>query len=471
MAWANENPFPEVEGSTAFEVSGIWRGERCSTKVIGMPRVMWTMSLWSNNGHDDVRFKKDGKMSEVTEAQTEQQVEAVEVKAPQTALDTILDERRRQDAKWGEQNHDGAKWLLIATEELGEIAQSLLKADRANYVVEVKQLAAVALAWLECEHRRGVSAPVAAPSSQTLAQEGEMQIVSMERDKTKGSESPMWRCLTADGAKVNVFKHSDPAKDTFRLFDAAGYGPLMQLMKFGDVLTWKEHPVNVQMKKKGDWWEVVSVIPMFVGAKPEVGRDDAKSKAAAAAWAKALIESDDWVVLDTETTGLDRKSDEPVSIAILSSKGEVLLDTLVQPTTSIDSKASAIHGITNEMLIDKGAPLFEEIHRKLHEILGYKKLVIYNAEFDNDMLINAAHAVDVGPALYGGSWTCAMERYAEFYGEWNPHHANYKNQSLSKACEQQGITDIDAPAHSALGDCLRTLALIKKMAAYDPHPF
>lgn len=76
------------------------------------------------------------------------------------ALRLIALERARQDAKWGEQNHDAPIWSLIATEELGEVAQATLetifggKHTRADYVAELVQLTAVCVAWLECELRR-----------------------------------------------------------------------------------------------------------------------------------------------------------------------------------------------------------------------------------------------------------------------------------------------------------------------------
>lgn len=34
-------------------------------------------------------------------------------------LREVSDERVRQDAKWGEQNHDPFKWLCILGEEVG----------------------------------------------------------------------------------------------------------------------------------------------------------------------------------------------------------------------------------------------------------------------------------------------------------------------------------------------------------------
>ena len=44
-------------------------------------------------------------------------------------LDAIWTESKRQDAKWGEQNHAPEVWLAILTEEVGELAQAIL-ADR-----------------------------------------------------------------------------------------------------------------------------------------------------------------------------------------------------------------------------------------------------------------------------------------------------------------------------------------------------
>lgn len=68
-------------------------------------------------------------------------------------------ERASQDEKWGEQNHTDEWWLAILTEEVGETAQALL-ADRFGGATkmttreELVQVAAVALAWLECMERR-----------------------------------------------------------------------------------------------------------------------------------------------------------------------------------------------------------------------------------------------------------------------------------------------------------------------------
>lgn len=81
-------------------------------------------------------------------------VQETEKKVVVPAIQRVIAERLRQDAKWGEQNHNAGKWSLILMEELGEVAKSQLEGDRANYLTELVQAAAVLVAWLECELRK-----------------------------------------------------------------------------------------------------------------------------------------------------------------------------------------------------------------------------------------------------------------------------------------------------------------------------
>jgi NTP pyrophosphatase (non-canonical NTP hydrolase) len=71
-------------------------------------------------------------------------------KTQENVLTGIINERKRQDAKWGIQNHDPFKWLTILTEEVGEAAKAILEGDLIEYIKEMKQVAAVAVAALEC---------------------------------------------------------------------------------------------------------------------------------------------------------------------------------------------------------------------------------------------------------------------------------------------------------------------------------
>jgi hypothetical protein len=73
-------------------------------------------------------------------------------------LQSIMEERARQDEKWGEQNHNDTYWLGIIMEELGECARYCIErqhpTNRARKRTELVQVAAVALAWLECLDRK-----------------------------------------------------------------------------------------------------------------------------------------------------------------------------------------------------------------------------------------------------------------------------------------------------------------------------
>lgn len=68
-------------------------------------------------------------------------------------------ERNRQDAKWGEQNHDDFVWGAILGEEIGEVHQAALHErygdeHRGSLTEELTQAAAVIVSWLEAINRR-----------------------------------------------------------------------------------------------------------------------------------------------------------------------------------------------------------------------------------------------------------------------------------------------------------------------------
>ena len=68
----------------------------------------------------------------------------------------IIDERDRQDEKWGLQDHTLPMWLTILMEEVGELAAAVLgecfgtdKHPELDWQKEAIQVAAVALAMVE----------------------------------------------------------------------------------------------------------------------------------------------------------------------------------------------------------------------------------------------------------------------------------------------------------------------------------
>lgn len=173
--------------------------------------------------------------------------------------------------------------------------------------------------------------------------------------------------------------------------------------------------------------------------------------------AKRFFTEQNFVVLDTETTGKDTWSAEIVEIVILDHQGVPLLNTLVKPTCAIPQGAQAIHGITDEMVV--GAPSFPELFPTIVNLLKDKVCIVYNAEYDIPLLESVAKRH--GFKWYCESGWCLMKAYAD-YRKTPGRYGNYKWHRLGDACEQQRVVLTDA--HRALGDTLATWALLKKLA-------
>lgn len=100
------------------------------------------------------------------------------------------------------------------------------------------------------------------------------------------------------------------------------------------------------------------------------------------------------LVLDTETTGLSRKADPSKDHGIIEIACVELVDkqitgkkfhTFLNPyPIKIQTKASQIHGITQEELNDK--PTFSEVKDELLDFIDDAELIIHNAHFDISFL-------------------------------------------------------------------------------------
>lgn len=173
-----------------------------------------------------------------------------------------------------------------------------------------------------------------------------------------------------------------------------------------------------------------------------------------------VVKSNRYYVLDTETTGLGTE-DVIIEIAIIDQDGTTIMNTLVNPNdVAIDYTATQITGITEEMV--QNEPSFALVYAQLMERLNPETpIIIYNADFDMRMLKQSAAANGMTPTRKTNPVFCAMKTYAEFKGEWNSYHNNYKWHRLTDACRSMGIPLQNA--HRALGDAQMTLALVKAM--------
>ncbi|EDV4590607.1 3'-5' exonuclease [Salmonella enterica subsp. enterica] len=163
--------------------------------------------------------------------------------------------------------------------------------------------------------------------------------------------------------------------------------------------------------------------------------------------------------LDTETTGLDAGA-QALEIGLVNALGEKIFETRLKPTISIDPAAAAVHGISDDELL--GAPAWPDIAPLLQHYIGWRPLVIFNADFDTRILKQTAAAHN-DPASWLDSLTvyCAMRLAAGYYDPTN----RYGTISLSGAAIQAGL-DWTGRAHSAVSDAVMTARVVNNIAGY-----
>lgn len=171
-----------------------------------------------------------------------------------------------------------------------------------------------------------------------------------------------------------------------------------------------------------------------------------------------IIKGGEYLILDTETTGLDSKA-EIVQVGILSSRGDVLLECLVKPVYPIPASATAIHGIRGDHVAN--ALSWQEVGPVVTKLLENQTVVIYNANYDMRLLEQSSQIACGHPFPRQCSVWCAMMAYAEHYGEWNDYRQDYKWQPLGAAALRYKSFLPDA--HTAIADCRMTLAVCQGM--------
>lgn len=168
----------------------------------------------------------------------------------------------------------------------------------------------------------------------------------------------------------------------------------------------------------------------------------------AAQWAGNMLAERDWVILDTETTGLDATA-RIVQVAVVAQDGRVLFESLVNPGTPIPEMARRVHKITDEAV--GNAPTFAEVYPRLKHVLADCTAVLaYNAQFDEGVINGECRRHAIEPLKL--NWRDVMNMYSQWCGEWSSRHKNYKWQPL-------------AGNHDAVGDCRAVLEVLRNMAS------
>ena len=156
-----------------------------------------------------------------------------------------------------------------------------------------------------------------------------------------------------------------------------------------------------------------------------------------------------YIVLDTETTGLEVKQGHRVieiGAVLLNDrkKSEDHFHTYLNPSRLIDEEATKVHGITNADLEDK--PLFDEVAEDFIQFIEGATLVIHNAPFDLGFLNNELQLVSTSyPKIED---ICEVEDSLLIARDKYPGQRN----SLDALAQRYDISGYDRTFHGALLD-------------------
>jgi ATP-dependent DNA helicase DinG len=154
-----------------------------------------------------------------------------------------------------------------------------------------------------------------------------------------------------------------------------------------------------------------------------------------------------FVVLDTETTGLDTAVDRVIDLgAVRLGPGLEVVErfqTLVDPGIPIPLAVTRLVGLTQDDL--RGAPTFAEAYRAFRAFAGDAVLVGHNAAFDREHL--AAGARRAGLPALDNEWLDTLDAALLLYPELDRHALPLMAEHLGMACEHhRALPDAETAA-------------------------
>lgn len=176
---------------------------------------------------------------------------------------------------------------------------------------------------------------------------------------------------------------------------------------------------------------------------------------------------DDYIVLDTETTGLPDESSLPdiVTLGITVVRSREIAESIefeIRPARAISEEAQAVHGITDEQ-----AAAFETFESQWSQIADYFKdqlIVIHNAGFDWPILLDHVTRYDVTmPEIKG---VFCSQKAATPWAQAKNLPCSHRGPSLDLLTEVFGVEDLRARVdgvHGAKIDSQQTSQLVEMM--------
>ena len=155
-----------------------------------------------------------------------------------------------------------------------------------------------------------------------------------------------------------------------------------------------------------------------------------------------------YVILDTETTGLDYKQGHRIiEIGCIEMVGrnttERHFHKYINPERAVDEGALAVHGLSDEFLADK--PKFADVMDEFLAFVDGAEIIIHNAAFDVGFL-NAELQRQNKPEF--SAWVSKVTDSLLMARELFPG----KRNSLDALCDRLGVNNSHRSLHGALLD-------------------
>ena len=156
-----------------------------------------------------------------------------------------------------------------------------------------------------------------------------------------------------------------------------------------------------------------------------------------------------YVVLDTETTGLDVSDNHRIieigCVEIINrSITQNTFHQYINPGRLIDASATSIHGITNDKLTNQ--PMFADIKDKLISFVNNGQVIAHNASFDIGFLEKEFN--DCGIDIYKINLFSKIHDTLAMARELYPG----KRNSLDALCSRLNVDNSSRALHAALLD-------------------
>ena len=161
----------------------------------------------------------------------------------------------------------------------------------------------------------------------------------------------------------------------------------------------------------------------------------------------------DFVVVDTETTGLNGEYDRIVELSAVKFKNNqpiAIFETLINPKCNIPYNTIRVHGITNEMV--KDAPTIAQVIEDFDQFLEDLPIVGHNLLFDLKFIHYSGSTILQNHTFYC-TYRIASKRIPKPYP--------IQNHKLGTLCNYYNIQNNNQ--HRAYADAYATGILFKKL--------